>query len=125
MVNNELYLKENLARSSNKTYISSPALYVSVNNNTFFNGDRFIEALNGFGEIHVSNGFINVEFDTPTSDINNFSVEFFDRVDAAINQNNRNYTPKGVKKYTIDAFANIDEKTLKARREAIIMRQNL
>ena len=125
MVDNQLYLKENLHRTSNTTHVSSPALSLSVNDNMFFNGDSFLEALNGLTEISVGNGFINAEFDTPTSDVHNFSVEFYNRVDAAINQNNDSYLPEDTKKYVVDGFVNIDENTLKARRDNIIMRQNL
>ncbi len=125
MMNNNLYLKENLNRISNETYISSPALFISADDNTYLNGDSFLEALNGFTEISVWNGFINAEFDTPTHTVSNFSVEFYDRVDAAINKSNNTYIPEDTKKYIIDAFADIDENTLKARRDNVIMRQNL
>lgn len=125
MVDNQLYLKENLNRNANDTYVNSPALSISADDNVFFNDERFIEALGGLGEISVGNGFINAEFDIPTADIHNFSLEFYDRIDASINRNNNNYIPEDTKKYIIDAFANIDERTLKARRDNIIMRQNL
>ena len=125
MVDGQVYFKENLSRSSNTTHVNSPALYISVNDNKFLNGDRFLESINGFNEINVSNGFINAEFMTPTSETDNFAIEFFDRVDASLEQDNSNYVPEGIKKYTIDAFADIEWNTLKARRDNIIMRQNL
>ena len=125
MVDGHVYLKENLYKDAVKTYVNLPALSLDSDDNRFFDGSTFYETINGFEEVNVSNESINAGFLAPTSWLENFEVEFYNRVDKSINTDNGGYVPENVKKYMVSAFAGIEENTLKARRDNIIMSQNL
>ncbi|MDQ7023639.1 MAG: hypothetical protein Q9M97_09180 [Candidatus Gracilibacteria bacterium] len=101
MVNGELYLKENFNIQENKNSQVETPIILNINNNKYFNGEDFIEAINGFKEINSDSGFLNLIFASPTDkSINHFSVEYYTIVDKFLNKEKID----GINKNYIDAF---------------------
>jgi len=87
IVNGELFLKENLTIKQPKETVSLPPLKVKISNNRYFNGDDFIEAVNGFKEVNTDNRSINIVFNAPTdTNITNFRYEYYTTVDKFTNE---------------------------------------
>lgn len=113
MMNNQLFLKENLKNTDTKEYVSLPPLILNSGDNEFYNGDIYFEAVNGFAESNISDSFINVRFKAPTNNtLDNFRMEFYTIVDKFRNLGDESYIPTGVKKFVVDAVADIEENTL-------------
>lgn len=73
-----------------------------------FNGDQYYEALNGFTEVGVSDGSINIEFERPTnSSLSQYSLTYNTIVDRYIDTR-IDYTPRTVKTHIVDAIATDD-----------------
>jgi len=125
-MNHSLYLKENYKKTPTKEYISTPPLIVNIKDNTFFNGDTYYEAINGFEESDVNDGHINISFKKPTNPLlHNFRAEFFTIVDKFRNLGNPSYIPSGVKKFVVDAFEDIDTITLQNKTSNYVVHKNL
>jgi hypothetical protein len=89
MVNNQLYLKENLNTNADKTYVSSPPLVLPSSSNTFYSqvaSDTFYEAVNNTSESGSDSSAANIAFSSSTRDtISNYRLEFFTIVDRFLN----------------------------------------
>lgn len=127
MVNNELFLKENLDKNPiNKEYLTDSPIIVSSKNNKFFNQDKYIEAVNYFREWKVSNWNINLIFDSSTDEnINNYRVEIYKIVDKFDNEWLGTYIPKNITKLIIDSFSNVENSTISSQNENYTLRNNL
>ncbi len=112
MVRWELYIKENTKREVKKENERPDALVLDIEDNKFFNGDIFYEALNNVKETVSLSSYINFSFDAPSDEsVNNFRLEFFTIIDKYLNENHDEYIPTWVKKNIIDSFADIDNLT--------------
>jgi len=118
LMNGILYFKENKKEAPIKSYISERPLIIPVRNNIFFqNSEVYHESVNGFKEVSVSNGAINVAFERPTdSRIKNFRMTYHTIVDKYLARDDSVYTPETVQTHIVDAIADIDVSTL-VRRE--------
>ncbi|PID86452.1 hypothetical protein CSB08_00530 [Candidatus Gracilibacteria bacterium] len=127
MVNNKLYLKENLTKNKNKIYLNTAPTIVKSIDNKFYNGDIYYESINYFDKMGISDGFIDVKFNGSTNkEINNYRLEFYSIVDKWLNKENSLYTPIGIKKGVIDAFSDIDSITMPMEEaNTHILRKNL
>jgi len=113
MMNNQVFLKENLKNTDAKEYASLPPLILNVGDNVFYNGDIYYEAINNFEEANISDGFINVRFKAPTDILlDTFRLEFYTIVDKFRNLGDEEYRPRQVKKFVVDAIADIEENTI-------------
>jgi hypothetical protein len=82
MVAGEVFLKENLKNTDIKSYVNLPPLILTADDNSFYNGDIYYEAINGFQEANVSDSHINIQFQAPTNTASdNFRMEFYTIVD--------------------------------------------
>jgi hypothetical protein len=109
LVDNELFVKENLSVKDNKNYSKLYPLEVDSDDNKFVNWDYFIEAVNWFEETAISSNIINFKFLASTNpDINNYRVEFYDRVDKNLRLWEINYSPDNLKKTVIDSISDKD-----------------
>ncbi len=118
MMNNQVYLKENLKNKATKSYVSLPPLILQPGDNIFFNGDIYYEAVNGFEESNISDSFINIAFAAPTlKTLDNFRLEFYTIVDKFRNLGDEDYIPTRVQKFVIDALSDIEEHTLLSKSE--------
>lgn len=125
-VNNKIYLKENLEKTDNKVYLTESPLTLDIDDNKFFNGDIFYEAINNAHEIWSDNWNINIWFSSPTNrDLNKFRLSFYDRVDKYLNEDNSWYIPEFIKKDIVDAISDINIITKTDETESYIKRKNL
>lgn len=118
IMNGILYFKENKKESRVKSHISERPLIVPVRNNIFFQS-RWVyhEAVNGFKEVSVSNGAINVSFERPKNIwTKNFRMTYHTIVDKYLARDDAIYVPEFVENHIVDALADIDTSTL-VRRE--------
>jgi len=129
MVNNQLYLKENLNTNADKTYVSSPPLVLPSSSNTFYSqvaSDTFYEAVNNTSESGSDSSAANIAFSSSTRDtISNYRLEFFTIVDRFLNIWNAFYAPQFVKSHIVDAFAGIDDITLLSEFTDYTLRENI
>ncbi len=106
MMDNNLYLKQNLSKKDVKHYVDTPPLEVDSNDNKFLNWKYFIEAVNNFRESAISNQNINVNFSASTdSNINNYRLSFYDRIDKNLKEGDSNYIPKNLRQTIIDLIS--------------------
>lgn len=114
MVWDEIYLKENFNnKKATKEYYTGSPIILKSSNNPYLSND-FISWVNGFEESISDNNYINIWF-KDSKDVNNYRVEFYqivDKFDDVILGYLWTYTPKNVKRYIIDAFSDIENKTL-------------
>jgi hypothetical protein len=89
MVNDQLYLKENLNKKAEKVYVSSSPLVLPSASNIFFSDsteDVFYEAVNNVWESGSDSNATNITFSNSSrATIDNYRLEFFDRVDRFFN----------------------------------------
>jgi hypothetical protein len=108
MMDGKLYFKENRKIAVDKNYLSVPPLILDSNDNRFYNGDIYYEAINGFNESSVSDGAINIEFSRPTNDeIKNFRMSYHTILDRYLDESDT-FTPTSVQTQIVDAIADID-----------------
>ncbi len=108
LVDNELFLKENLSKNDLSDYLDLEPLKVNIKDNKFFSWN-FIESINWFDEVWVSNDIINFNFLSSTNDnINNYRLEFYNRIDKFLRLGDFNYIPSNFKKSVIDMFSDTD-----------------
>ena len=106
----KLYFKENRKNTQASSHISLPPLILSSDDNAFYNGAVYHEAVNGFNEASVSDGAINIEFNAPTNPgIKNFRMQYHTIVDRYLDETDT-FTPETVETHIVDAIA--DTKTL-------------
>lgn len=126
MVAGEVFLKENLKNTDIKSYVNLPPLILTVDDNSFYNGDIYYEAINGFQEANVSDSHINIQFQAPTDTASdNFRMEFYTIVDKFRHLWDEEYIPLNIKKQVVDAFADIPENTLIGSNQNYTLRKNL
>jgi uncharacterized repeat protein (TIGR01451 family) len=108
LMNGKLYFKENRKNTEEKQYFSLPPLILDINDNKFYNGEVYHEAINGFKEVSVSDGAINVEFSRPTNpEIKNFRMDYHTIVDKYLDESD-SFIPSTVQTHIVDAIADID-----------------
>ena len=113
MMNNHVYIKENLKNKNRETYVSLPPIILQSWDNLFYNGDTYFEAINGFREANVSSNFINISFNAPTDlSLNFFRLEFFTIVDKFRNLEDSDYIPSWIKKFVVDSISDVKKNTL-------------
>lgn len=119
LMNGILYFKENKKEARVKSSISERPLIVPVRNNIFFqNSEVYHESVNGFKEVSVSNGAINVSFERPTNPrTKNFRMTYHTIVDKYLARDDSVYTPETVQAHIVDALASIDASTLVSRED--------
>jgi uncharacterized repeat protein (TIGR01451 family) len=106
----KLYLKENRTNKADAQHVFLPPLILGADDNKFYNGDIYYEAVNGFNEASVSDGAINIEFSRPTNpDIKNFRMSYHTIVDRYLDEADT-FTPQNVETQIVDAVA--DTKSL-------------
>lgn len=104
-----MYFKENYDQAPPSTHLSTPPLILSSDDNTFYNDEVYIEAVNGFTEASVSDRSINAIFQRPTNpEIKNFSLTLHTIIDKYIDDRD-DYTPEDVETYRIDALADTED----------------
>jgi len=110
LMNNTLYIKENRKNTADVSYITVPPLILSSSDNKFYNWDTYYEAINWFEESSVSDGYMNVIFDSPTDTrIQNFKMVYHTIVDRYLDLGD-SYVPSEVETHVVDAFADIDDR---------------
>ena len=110
MVDNEIFIKENLENEPVKTYVSTPPIVLESDDNKFYNKEVFYEAINDFKSAWVDNQAINISFSSlKWIENQNYRIEFYEIIDKDLNIMSTDYTPKRVKKSIIDSFAWIDD----------------
>ncbi len=125
LVDGELFLKENLSKKENKDYYSWAPLKVDISDNKFFN-QKFIEAVNNFEESLSANKTINLKFLSSTNPlINNYRIEFYNRVDKFFDYPNTTYYPKKLKKSIIDAISDTQNIWLKEKNDNYEIHTNI
>lgn len=103
----KLYFKENQKKQGDTVYIDTNPRILSANDNPFFNGDIYYEAVNYFEEAAVSDGAINVEFQKPSNpEIRNFRLQYHTIVDRYVNDRD-DFTPSTVKTHIVDALTEL------------------
>lgn len=126
MVAGEVFLKENLKNTDTKSYVNLPPLILTADNNSFYNGDVYYEAINGFQEANVSDSHINIQFQAPTDESrDNFRMEFYTIVDKFRHLGDQEYIPANTKKQIVDAFADIPKNTLIGSNQNYTLGKNL
>lgn len=88
LVNNQLYLKENLSVVDEGSYVSTPPMVLSSALNRFYSegGDGFYESVNNFGTAGVESGAMSIRFSPSSREgIHNYRLEFFTLVDKFLN----------------------------------------
>lgn len=109
LVDNNLYLKQNLSKKEIKNYIDLAPLEISISDNKYFNWSKFIESVNNFNETTVSNNNITFWFSSSTNkNIHNYRLELSNRIDKYINLWDSNYIPKKLTKKVIDLISDKD-----------------
>jgi uncharacterized repeat protein (TIGR01451 family) len=109
LMNWKLYFKENRKNTEESEHISLPPLILDIADNIFYNGDTYHEAINGFNEVSVSDGAINVEFSRPTNpEIKNFRMRYHTIVDKYLDEND-SFIPRDVQTHIVDAIADISK----------------
>jgi hypothetical protein len=126
IANWQLFLKENSENNPTEIYVSTNPLVVEIENNKFYNSDKFYESINNFREIWSDSWSINLSFTAPTNSIlTNFRIWFYSIVDKYLNEDNENYKPRFIKKDIVDAIAWVDNKTINEVNNLFIQRKNL
>ena len=126
LVDNELYVKENLSIDDHKNYVSLNPLEVDVKDNKFLNWNLFIEAVNWFEETAVSNKRINFKFLWSNNEnINNYRIEFYNRIDKFLRQWDVNYIPYNLPKTVIDSFSDVNNLWLIENKDSYKIYKNI
>ncbi len=126
MVWNQVYLKENLQKVDNTDHTSLPILTVSKNDNSYFNGDNFLEAINWFREINTDSRVVNLAFNAPTNtNTHNFSIKNYTIIDKATWEWRTDYSPKNIFASITDAFDSIEDIIIDSRNEVFTKRNHL
>ncbi|MFK7779624.1 MAG: hypothetical protein QM490_00540 [Candidatus Gracilibacteria bacterium] len=126
LANGQLFLKENLQRKPIKGYVTTNPIVLTADDNRFYNGEIYYEAINNAHEIGSPIGRINLTFASPTNKaINNFRIGLYTIVDKYLNELGENYRPEFINKDIIDAVAGINEVTKIEESELYIKRKNL
>jgi len=108
LVRNTLYFKENRTNTPSMAHVPSP-LTLRSSDNKFYNGDTYYEAINGFDEVSVSDGAINIEFSKPTNPtLKNFRLVYNTLVDRYIDDGNN--LPRSAETHIVDAIADREER---------------
>jgi len=108
LMDGTLYFKENRKNTSSTIHLPTP-LILGVNDNQFYNGDVYYEAVNGFIESWVSDGAINISFAKPTNtELKNFRLEYHTLIDRYIDDGNN--LPPNFETHIVDALSDIDQR---------------
>lgn len=122
MMDGKLYFKENRKNTQEKEYISLPPLILSVTDNKFYNGEIYFEAVNGFEEASVSDGFMNVSFTKPTlPQLKNFQMTYHTYIDRYLDTSDT-YSPEIVETHIVDAFTDIDNRVVEIENDSFSIR---
>jgi len=122
LMDGTLYFKENRKNTDASIHLPTP-LILSANNNNFYNGDIYYEAVNGFIESGVSDWAINISFSKPTNtDIKNFRLEYHTLVDRYIDDGNN--LPPDFETHIVDAMSHLDERPIVDTGESYNVYQN-
>ena len=121
-----LYLKENLIKTSENEIYHSNVIILDSNSNKFLNNDLFYESPNNAYESLVSNDYININFSAlRNNDISNYRLEYYNIIDKYLNEDNISYIPKNTINNIVDSFADYSNKSIYSNTWWIIKRNNL
>lgn len=121
----KLYFKENRKNIEEKIYVSLPPLILGIDDNNFYNGEVYHEAVNGFAEASVSDGAINIEFSRPTNlEIKNFRMSYHTIVDRYLDEDDT-FTPMSVETHIVDAIADRETLWIIAETDQYTLQKNL
>ncbi len=124
-VEEDLYLKENLTESEDWIYYSD-VLILDSDSNRFLNGDIFYESPNNVRESVVSDSFLNLGFSAlRNNEISNYRLEYYDRIDKYLNEDNPWYIPGDIKLSIVDSFVSSDDNSTIYNTWWIVKRKNL
>ena len=113
LVNNQLFLKENISIQEPKTQSTETILKVRTELNKFLWGWEFVEAINGFRETNTDNQSINIGFNAPSNtNITHFVYEYYTLIDKFSSELLNDYTPAGVSKNVVEAFVSWNEQSV-------------
>ncbi len=123
---NNLYFKKNLINSKTKKKYHTNVISLKPSSNKFLSDDLFYESPNNAYESLVSDKFINIWFSAlRKNNISNYRLEYYDRIDKYLNEDNIAYVPKNIKNNIVDSFSSIDDKSIYDSSWDIIKRKNL
>jgi hypothetical protein len=127
MMNNQIFLKENLIKKANKTYVSTPPIILPPSQNKFFwKNAKFYESLNNVIESWSDDNYININFSSSSNEnIHNYRLEFFTIVDKFLNIKNNSYKPKFIKNRIVDTFNDIEKTTFLKDFSDYTLRKNI
>jgi len=121
----KLFLKENYKESEETQHISWPPLILQSDDNKFFNGEVYYEAINWFEESWVSDGAINIQFDAPTNTaLKNFQLTYHTTVDKYLDES-RSFLPLTNKTHIVDALAYIDDRDILEQEDDYAIQQHV
>lgn len=102
----KLYFKENRkVPEAAKSHVSGGPITLQSDDNMFFNGRVYHEAVNYFEEMNVSDAAINVSFLKPTdTTLQNFRMKYHTIVDRYIQEGQEDAIPKENETHVIDAL---------------------
>jgi len=120
-----LYFKENRWSSEEKEYFSTPPLILAADDNKFYNGDTYYEAVNWFRESWVSDGTINIAWQSPSrEEIKNYRIEYHTIVDKYLDETD-SFTPRSVKTHIIDGVSDILGREIVSQSEEYIVQNHI
>jgi len=101
----KLYFKENRKNTEVTNHFSTPPLILSANDNKFYNGEEYFEAINLFQESWVSDGAINLSWARPTNpQLQSFRLQYHTIVDRYLDESDT-FTPSRVQTHIVDSIA--------------------
>ncbi|PID87581.1 hypothetical protein CSB07_00690 [Candidatus Gracilibacteria bacterium] len=122
-VNGVLYLKENLLKTKNKTYLEETAKTIDTSNNKFLNNSEFLESVNDPEEISISSSILNISFSS-IKDVYNYRLSYYDIIDKYFRLTEEelsNYKRENI----VDGIAGIGEVNLISEVKDFFIRDNI
>ena len=104
-IGHTLYFKENRKiEQSSQEHVSGPPLILNIGDNSMFNEDEYLEAVNGFREVSVSDGSVNLEFDKVSrSGRFQYSLSYNTIIDRYVDEDS-SYLPQSVATHIVDGI---------------------